>query len=101
MTRGNITKKGSADAGLQVETNLRPVSLLRHLKAVETTLGRVKTMINGPRLIDLDLLVYGNSQITIGQRGDEEGSLGKGCGWLQVPHWGIGEREFVLRPLRE
>lgn len=84
-----------------METNLRPVSLLRHLKAVETTLGRVKTMINGPRLIDLDLLVYGNSQITIGQRGDEEGSLGKGCGWLQVPHWGIGEREFVLRPLRE
>lgn len=86
---------------IQISTNLRPVSLLRHLKAVESALGRVKTIVNGPRLIDLDLLMYADRQIVVGGRGDEEGSLGKGCGWLQVPHWGIGEREFVLRPLQE
>ena len=58
-------------------------------------------MVNGPRLLDLDLLLYGDRQIVVGQRGDEEGTLGNGCGWLQVPHWGIMEREFVLRPLQE
>ncbi|KAJ9091405.1 hypothetical protein QFC19_009115 [Naganishia cerealis] len=89
------------NGAIQIQTNLQPVSLLRHLKSVESTLGRVKTMVNGPRLIDLDLLIYGDQQVVIGQRGDQEGSLGKGCGWLQVPHWGICEREFVLRPLQD
>lgn len=66
-------------------------------------------MINGPRVIDLDLLFYDVMEamgptsgiVRAGSKGDKEGSLGEGCGWLEVPHWGVAEREFVLRPLCE
>jgi 7,8-dihydro-6-hydroxymethylpterin-pyrophosphokinase len=43
-------------------------------------------------------LFYGNEVVKIGEKGDEEVD---GVGWLEVPHWGIAEREFVLRPLNE
>lgn len=65
-------------------------------------MGRVKDIENGPRIIDLDLTFYGDETVKIGQKGDADGKLGvKGAGWLEVPHWGIVEREFVLRPLAE
>lgn len=87
---------------LQIETNLPPLSLLLHLKRIENRLGRVKTLVNGPRLIDLDLTFYGRETVKIGEKGDQEGRWGvKGAGWLEVPHWAVGEREFVLRPLVE
>lgn len=35
----------------------------------------------------------------MGNKGDAEDE--DGVGWLEVPHWGIAEREFVLRPLNE
>lgn len=86
----------------QIETNLAPLSLLLHLKRIENRLGRVKTLVNGPRLIDLDLTFYGRETVKIGEKGDQEGRWGvKGAGWLEVPHWAVGEREFVLKPLVE
>jgi dihydroneopterin aldolase/2-amino-4-hydroxy-6-hydroxymethyldihydropteridine diphosphokinase/dihydropteroate synthase len=69
------------------------------LKKVERAIGRTKTFTNGPRVVDLDLLFYGDQQLKIGQKGDEEDEYG--VGWLELPHWGIAEREFVLRPLNE
>lgn len=75
------------------------MSVLRVLKRVEREVGRVKTFTNGPRVVDLDLVYYGEEEVKIGKKGDVEDK--EGVGWLEVPHWGLGEREFVLRPLAE
>ncbi|KAL8763895.1 MAG: hypothetical protein Q9194_007222, partial [Teloschistes cf. exilis] len=69
----------------ELETALSPMELLDQLKDIEKLLGRVRTIENGPRTIDLDILLYGNEVI------DEPR--------LQIPHPRISEREFVLRPL--
>jgi len=77
---------------------LEPLPLLKLLKRIEKSTGRTKTFTNGPRVVDLDLLFHGDGIVRIGEKGDEEVD---GVGWLEVPHWGIAEREFVLRPLNE
>ncbi|KAI4244122.1 MAG: hypothetical protein L6R40_003106 [Gallowayella cf. fulva] len=69
----------------EIETTLPPLELLDQLKDIEKSLGRVKTVQNGPRSIDLDILLY-DDQIVNEER-------------LQIPHPRISEREFVLRPL--
>ncbi|KAL8710599.1 MAG: hypothetical protein Q9220_004823 [cf. Caloplaca sp. 1 TL-2023] len=69
----------------EIETTLAPLQLLDELKDIESSLGRVKMVENGPRSIDLDILLYGNETMNE-QR-------------LQIPHPRISEREFVLRPL--
>ena len=73
--------------GAQVETDLEPLALLDELQDIENALGRKKLVDKGPRSIDLDIIMYDNQKI------DHER--------LQVPHVGIPEREFVLRPLAE
>lgn len=70
-----------------VETDLRPHGLLRELQAMEMKLGRKRTVRYGPRVIDLDILFYGNEVIS------EPG--------LEIPHPKIAERPFVLVPLNE
>ena len=66
---------------------MEPLALLDELQAIERDMGRKKVIDKGPRNIDLDILLYGNERI------DHER--------LTVPHAGIFEREFVLRPLAE
>ena len=75
----------NAAAGLL--TTLRPTALLDSLKEIERSQGRARKAGDrwGPRIIDLDLLVYGNAVV------QEPG--------LTVPHPGISERNFVLFPL--
>lgn len=68
-------------------TDLAPLWLLNHLKAVERQMGRVKTVRFGPRIIDLDILLYGDRTIDYKR--------------LQVPHPRMLERAFVLVPLAE
>ena len=76
----------NAVAGLL--TRLDPEQMLRHLKGVEERLGRAKPVVRwGPRRIDLDLLVHGDS------RRDGPG--------LHLPHPGIAGRAFVLAPLAD
>lgn len=72
---------------LQVETVLAPHDLLVYLKQIEAQLGRQPNFHYGPRLIDLDILIY--NDLTI----DEEG--------LQIPHPHLTERAFVLVPLAD
>jgi len=72
---------------LELETDLGPRDLLGILKAIEARLGRKPTFRWGPRVIDLDLLLYGEEVI------EEED--------LQVPHPHLHERAFVLVPLVE
>jgi 2-amino-4-hydroxy-6-hydroxymethyldihydropteridine diphosphokinase len=68
-------------------TRLEPHALLAALKRLEHELGRTPTFRMGPRLIDLDLLLYDDVVL------DAPG--------LTLPHPGITERAFVLAPLLE
>jgi 2-amino-4-hydroxy-6-hydroxymethyldihydropteridine diphosphokinase len=72
-----------------LETELSPRELLEHLLAIEQQLGRERGQGPrfGPRLIDLDLLLYGDETV------DEPG--------LTVPHPRLAERRFALEPLAE
>jgi len=72
---------------LRGETALDPGSLLRRLKAIETALGRTPTVRFGPRVIDLDILFYGDEVVRTTD--------------LVVPHPSMAERAFVLRPLAD
>jgi len=70
-----------------VETRLTPRALLAALQTIEAALGRVAGERWGPRVIDLDLLLYDDARV------DEAG--------LQLPHPRFRERAFVLVPLAE
>jgi 2-amino-4-hydroxy-6-hydroxymethyldihydropteridine diphosphokinase len=72
---------------VEVATGLDPWDLLRVLQGIEQKLGRQRLIRWGPRVIDLDLLLYGDAVLT----GPE----------LTVPHPRIYERGFVLVPLGE
>lgn len=69
------------------ETDLSPQELLKILKSTEEYMGREKTFKNGPRLIDLDLIFYGDLILETEQ--------------LKIPHPGLHERAFVLIPLMD
>lgn len=69
------------------ETDLGADDLLRHLKELEKSLGRTGGVRYGPRLIDLDILLYGDAVI------ETPG--------LSIPHPRLAERAFVLRPLAD
>lgn len=83
---------------LQIETTLAPLPLLGALKSIEDSLGRLKTIRNGPRIIDLDILFY--DDLLFDSR-DQPGADSTDERWLKIPHASIAEREFVLRPLVE
>ena len=71
----------------QVETTLEPLPLLDTLQSIENHLGRKKVIDKGPRNIDLDILLH-DDRVVAHER-------------LKIPHPGMFEREFVLRPLAE
>ncbi len=73
-----------------VETALEPEALLALLHAVEAEFGRVRSLPNAPRVLDLDLLAHGR-RIVPAQPGQG----------LCLPHPRLGERAFVLLPLRD
>ena len=72
---------------LQLVTTLTPVELLAAIKDIETRLGRVPSFRMGPRLIDIDILLYDRDVLDTAS--------------LQLPHPGMLERAFVLWPLIE
>jgi 2-amino-4-hydroxy-6-hydroxymethyldihydropteridine diphosphokinase len=72
---------------VQGETELQALDLLRALRGIESRMGSKKLVPKGPRLIDLDILLYGDETIDT----DE----------LQVPHPRMLLRKFVLVPLAE
>jgi GTP cyclohydrolase-4 len=69
------------------KTELSPQALLQEIKAIEVALGRQPSFRNGPRPIDIDILLYDNVQI-------EQDAL-------TIPHPRMQERAFVLVPLAE
>ena len=71
----------------RVATTLPPRGLLEALLHLENKMGRVRTFRWGPRVIDLDLLIYGEAQVKLPG--------------LEIPHPRLRERAFVLAPLAE
>lgn len=84
----------------QIETNVTPNTLLELLKKIETVVGRVPSIRNGPRAVDLDILTYDSSVLDTRPE-DERTDLENLHGQLVIPHPRMAEREFVLRPLCE
>lgn len=72
---------------VEIETSKSPEMLLGACLGIEAGMGRVREFKNGPRVIDLDLLVFENYE------NDSKD--------IAVPHPLIGERDFVLVPLKE
>ncbi len=74
---------------VEVRTELSPEEMLKHLKAIEATMGRkrVKGKRSGSRIIDLDILLY--NQESVQKRN------------LRIPHREMHKRRFVLLPLCE
>jgi 2-amino-4-hydroxy-6-hydroxymethyldihydropteridine diphosphokinase len=77
------------NAVVELETELEPQELLKGLLAIELEFGRDRTagFANGPRTLDLDILLFGDFKVS-----------GPG---LQIPHPRMFERAFVLAPLSE
>ena len=75
------------NCAVQAETELPPLDLLRALRGIESRMGSRKLVPKGQRLIDLDILLYGNETIDTLE--------------LQVPHPRMLMRKFVLVPLAE
>lgn len=75
------------NAVVRGRTSLEPLELLDAMQAIENELGRVREQRWGPRLIDIDILLYGSDVV------DEPR--------LQVPHPYMTQRGFVLRPLAD
>ncbi|HEX5941539.1 MAG TPA: 2-amino-4-hydroxy-6-hydroxymethyldihydropteridine diphosphokinase, partial [Anaerolineales bacterium] len=72
---------------IKAQTYLDPEPLLKHLKRLEVALGRIPSVPNGPRLIDIDILFYDDLVM------DKPS--------IVIPHPRLQERGFVLLPLME
>jgi 2-amino-4-hydroxy-6-hydroxymethyldihydropteridine diphosphokinase len=72
---------------VKADTELSALVLLRALRGIESKMGSKKLIAKGPRLIDIDILLYGQETIDTPE--------------LQVPHSRMTQRRFVLVPLAE
>ena len=84
---GYVDQPDFLNVACRVETALSPEELLRAAQAVEVLIGREPTFRYGPRVIDVDILLYGD-QIVV-------------TDGLRVPHPSLFERAFALAPLAE
>ena len=72
---------------LSIQTNLEPKALMEQLLAIETNMGRIRSIKLGPRLIDLDILLINNLILNTET--------------LILPHPSMEQRRFALLPLAE
>ena len=75
------------NTALSGHCSLAPGDLLKRLKEIEVAVGRQKTFVNGPRVVDLDIVYFGAETV------ETEG--------LSIPHPRRLERDFVLRPIAQ
>lgn len=84
---GYLDQAPFLNMALEIKTSLKNVELLKVCQSIEQSLDRERTIENGPRTIDLDILLYNREYREL-----EE---------LQLPHPRMKERAFVLVPLNE
>ena len=73
---------------VDINTNLTPLDLLNEIKEIEKKAGRLsKNKKYLPRILDIDILAFGELQVH--------------TGLLEIPHPGISERKFVLKPWKD
>ncbi|MFH1791508.1 MAG: 2-amino-4-hydroxy-6-hydroxymethyldihydropteridine diphosphokinase [Candidatus Omnitrophota bacterium] len=72
---------------MEIDTDLPPTMLLERLQDIESRMGRVRQEVDGPRIIDLDILLYDDQVFETPE--------------LTIPHPRMSRREFVLKGLRE
>lgn len=86
---GYVDQPRFLNGALVVETELEPLELMRGLLEIERAMGRerVGAVAKGPRVIDLDLLLYGDWVVSTAE--------------LTLPHPEMQGRRFVLEPLAE
>ena len=82
---GPVEQGWFLNAVVGVDTAIEPTELLAAVKRIEGEMGRVPSERWGPRLIDIDILLYGDLQLSNGE--------------LTVPHPEMWNRRFVLIPL--
>jgi 2-amino-4-hydroxy-6-hydroxymethyldihydropteridine diphosphokinase len=75
------------NAVVRCETSLTPQALLMEMQRIESELGRTREVVNGPRTIDLDLLMYGQLHLSEPN--------------LELPHPRMQDRRFVIEPLAD
>lgn len=75
------------NCAVAMRTGLMPKLFLSRIQAIEQELGRKRVQPKGPRSLDIDILLFGNSIICVPQ--------------LEVPHPAMHTRRFVLEPLAE
>src|SRR5215472_14193892 len=75
------------NCAVEAETELSPRELMDVLLGIERSMGREKRVPKGPRVIDIDILLYGSEIVR--------------APGLEIPHPRIAERKFVLEPLAE
>ncbi|MCX2473343.1 2-amino-4-hydroxy-6-hydroxymethyldihydropteridine diphosphokinase [Pedobacter sp. MC2016-05] len=85
---GKTDQPSFLNQAVAVETNFPAIEVLDKALEIEKNLGRVRKDKWGERLIDIDLILYGNEVIDIKNK-------------LQVPHPHMQERRFVMAPLAE
>jgi 2-amino-4-hydroxy-6-hydroxymethyldihydropteridine diphosphokinase len=84
---GVTTQPTFLNLAAEAETDLEPLELLRWIKEVESRVGRRQTYRWGPRVVDIDILLYGDRIVESRE--------------LTVPHRELPNRAFVLVPLAE
>lgn len=82
---GYLNQGKFINGAIEIQTSLSPHSLLKTLQTIENEMGRVRTVKWGPRVIDLDILLYDDLMIDTPE--------------LKIPHLYIQDREFVKKPL--
>ena len=84
---GGVVQDDFLNVVIEIDTELSPLELLDRCQALESQANRVRLVRFGPRTLDVDILLYGDSAI------DSER--------LTVPHPRMFERKFVLQPLSD
>lgn len=85
---GNPDQPAFLNIAVGVKTALSPLDVLQEVLGIESALGRVRHEKWGARLIDIDIILYGNKIVDMGAQ-------------LQIPHPQMQYRKFVLEPLVE
>ena len=82
---GEVEQGNFLNTALSIETDLAAKNLLKGMKEIEKRLGRVPSGRWGPRVIDIDIALFGDEIVETAE--------------LTVPHPGLNKRDFFLRPI--